>query len=71
MCDNQGMSIIEIENAIKQLPPEKVNELMDWFTAYHAELWDKQIAEDLENGRFDSLLGEIDAEIEAGLAKPL
>ena len=65
------MSVIEIENAIKQLPPEKVNELMEWFAAYHAELWDKKIAEDLEGGRFDSLLEEIDAEIGAGLAKPI
>ena len=60
------MSITEIENAIKQLPPEKVNELMDWFTAYHTELLDQQIAEDLEEGRFDSLLEEIDAEIGTG-----
>jgi hypothetical protein len=65
------MSIIEIENAIKQLPPEKVHELMDWFATYHAELWDRQIAEDVEQGRLDSLLEEIDAEIGDGLAKPL
>ena len=44
---------------------------MEWFAAYHAELWDKKIAEDLEGGRFDSLLEEIDAEIGAGLAKPI
>ena len=65
------MSIVEIENAIRQLPPEKVNELVEWLADYHAELWDKQIAEDLDAGRFDSLLDEIDAEIGAGLAKPL
>ena len=65
------MSIIEIENAIKELPPDKVNELMDWFAQYHAEMWEMQIAEDLEAGRFDSLLDEVDAEIGTGLAKPL
>ena len=66
-----GMSIIEIENAIKKLPPEKVNELMDWFAEYHSETWERQIAEDLEAGRLDSILDEVEAEIGAGLAKPL
>jgi hypothetical protein len=33
------MSIVEIENAIKDLPPEGVNELMEWFVAFHAEVW--------------------------------
>ena len=65
------MSIVEIENAIKNLPPEKVNELMDWFLKYHAEVWDEQIATDLEAGRFDSILSEIDSEIDSGAAKPL
>ncbi len=65
------MSIVEIENAIKNLPPEKVNELMDWFVSYHAEIWDKQIAGDLGNGRLDSILSEVDAEIDSGVGRPL
>ena len=65
------MSILEIENAIRQLPPEKVNELLGWLAEYHADIWDKEIAEDLEAGRLDTLLDEVDTEIGAGLAKPL
>ena len=68
---NPLMSIVEIENAIKELPPEKVNELMEWFAGYHAEIWDKQIADDLNGGRFDALLDEIDLEVDSGTAKPL
>lgn len=64
-------SIVEIENEIKRLPADKVDELLDWLGKYQAELWEKRIADDLDSGRFDSLLGEIDAEIEVGLAKPL
>ena len=36
-----------------------------------AQLWDKQIEEDLETGRLDALLAEVDDEYEAGLAQPL
>jgi len=60
-----SMSIVEIENAIKELPPEKVNELMDRFVKYHSEIWDKEIAEDLRAGRLDSVLAEVDSEIAA------
>lgn len=43
------MSIIEIEAAIVQLPADEVIELMSWLERYHAQLWDKQIADDLES----------------------
>lgn len=52
------MSIIEIEAAIAQLPTNEVSELMAWLERYHAELWDKQIADDLDAGRFDSIIAE-------------
>ncbi len=65
------MSIVEIENAIKNLPPEKVNELMEWFASYHAEIWDIRIAEDLEAGQFESILSEVESDIASGVAKPL
>jgi len=65
------MSITEIEAAIEKLPTDQVSELMLWLERYHADLWDKQIQNDLESGRLDSLLGEVDKEYEAGLAKPL
>ncbi len=65
------MSIGEIEAAIVQLPADQVSKLMSWLERYHAELWDKQIADDLESGRLDSLLAEVDEEYKAGLAKPL
>ena len=68
---NSLMSIVEIENAIKKLPPDKMKELMDWFVSYHTEIWDKQIAKDLDTGRFDSILEEVDSEIDSGTAEPL
>jgi hypothetical protein len=65
------MSIAEIEDAIKELPPDKVKELMEWFVSYHSEIWDKQIAEDLDGGRFNSILEEVDSEIDSGIGRPL
>ncbi len=36
---------------------------------YRQQVWDRQIEDDLEDGRLDALLDEVDAEYEAGLAK--
>ena len=65
------MSVKEIEIAITQLPSADLVELMAWLENYHAEMWDKQIEEDLEAGRLDALLAEVDREYEAGLGQPL
>jgi hypothetical protein len=65
------MDVKQIEVAILGLPAEDLTELMAWFREYCAQVWDKQIAEDLEAGRLDDLLSEVDKEYEAGLAQPL
>lgn len=65
------MSVTEIETAITRLPAEKVQELMVWFEDYYNRLWDRQIEADLESGKLDGILAEVDAEIGSGLAKPL
>ncbi len=65
------MSVTEIEAAITRLPADNVRELMVWFEDYYNQLWDKDIEADLKAGKLDDILAEVDAEIEAGLAKPL
>ena len=65
------MNIKEIEIAIAQLSAKELAELMAWLEEYHAQMWDKQIEEDLEAGRLDALLAEVDKEYEAGLSQPL
>lgn len=37
----------------------------------YAQRWDKQIEEDLEAGRLDALLADVDKEYAAGLGQPL
>jgi hypothetical protein len=65
------MSVEEIEKAITKLSPEELGELSSWFADYQAKVWDKQIEQDLDEGRLDSLLKEVDEEYEAGEATPL
>ena len=56
------MSVIEIETAIRQLPISAVAELAVWLDEYYVSLWDQEIEDDLNAGRFDALLAEIDEE---------
>lgn len=65
------MSITEIEAAIAQLPASEIHELMTWLADHHARLWDKQISDDLDAGRLDKVLDDVDREIDAGMATPL
>jgi hypothetical protein len=62
------VSIKEIEAAILQLPNRQLSELTEWLLDYRAKSWDNEIEKDLEDGRLDNYLDEIDAEYNAGLA---
>lgn len=52
------MSIKEIEAAITKLPVEEVGDLRLWLENYHNRLGDKQITEDIDDVRFDSIIDE-------------
>ena len=41
-----------------------------WLQEYHQQAWDKEIEDDLEAGRLDAMLAEVDKECEDGLARP-
>ena len=65
------MSIKELETAIMNLSVKELSELTAWLIEYRQQVWDRQIEDDLEDGRLDGLLDEVDTEYEAGLAKVL
>jgi len=65
------MSVTEIESAISRLPPSELAELMAWLQNRDGQVWDRQIEADLESGRLDALLAEVDREHQSGLAQPL
>ncbi len=53
------------------LSSKELASLTTWLIDYHEKMWDQQIEDDLDSGRFDKLLDEIDSEYAAGLAKSL
>ena len=65
------MSVKEIEVAIQQLTPQERSELVSLLVDQHHDDWDRQIEDDLEAGRLDSLFAEAEKEYKAGMAKPL
>ena len=82
ICAGFGVSLAEVltmdgsavpleRQAIMQLPAKDLDRLVDWLEDYCAQRWDQQIQKDLEAGRLDALLAEVDKKDEAGLSQPL
>ena len=65
------MGTHELETAIKKLSVKELASLTSWLIDYHEQIWDQQIENDLDSGKLDQLLDEIDSEYAAGLAKSL
>ncbi|HEY2964025.1 MAG TPA: hypothetical protein VGJ37_16515 [Pyrinomonadaceae bacterium] len=65
------MDVKEIETAISELPPAQVAELADWFDEFRAQLWDKEIEQDLKAGKLRSLLEETTQDLKSGRCEPL
>jgi hypothetical protein len=51
-------TVQEIEQAIRNLGPQDLAALRDWFAAFDAELWDRQLEQDVAAGRLDRLAEE-------------
>jgi len=45
----------EIEQAVSQLSAEELADFRAWFAEFDAEMWDRQLEEDVAAGRLDSL----------------
>ena len=55
-----SMTVAEIESAIEKLPPNEVSKLSEWFAEFEAQIWDKKIERDLQNGKLQSLIEEVE-----------
>ncbi len=65
--ENTTMSTVqEIEQANRNLGSQDLAALRDWFTAYGAELWDRQLEQDVAAGRLDWLAEETRRDLNAG-----
>jgi len=65
------MSVKEIQSAITQLPTGELAALLEWIEEYRAEAWERQIAQDVEAGRFEVLRQRVREQRQAGLCQPL
>jgi len=48
-------TVEEIEEAIAGLSEEQLKQFRAWFEQYDAQVWDKQIERDVEDGKLDEL----------------
>ncbi len=60
------LTLDQIESAILQLPSHEVQQLIEWLSDVDYQRWDKQLEEDINNGKLDDLAAEAIAEFEAG-----
>jgi hypothetical protein len=66
------MSKVEnIEQEVKALTPSELASFRRWFLEFDAEVWDRQIEEDVRKGRLDKLAEEALAAHRAGKSKEL
>jgi len=63
--------LTDIENAIRQLPPDQLTALREWFAKFDAEAWDEQLANDVASGRLDALKDEAVRDVREGRATDL
>jgi len=61
----------EIEAAIETLPPQDLKKLCRWMTEYEAEVWDRQIEEDVRAGKLDHLVDQAREQKRQGQCKLL
>jgi hypothetical protein len=59
-------TVQEIEQAIRNLAPQDFAALRDWFAAFDAELWDRQLEQDVAAGRLDRLAQEAVRDLSEG-----
>ncbi len=60
------LTVEQIENAIIELPPNEIGELLEWFLNLDYQRWDVQIEKDIERGKLDALAAEAIADFESG-----
>lgn len=65
------MSVEELEKAIASLPPEQFATLREWFEAFVADEWDRQIERDIKAGKLDKYAEEAIADFKAGRCRKL
>ncbi|HWX39598.1 MAG TPA: hypothetical protein VN345_00485 [Blastocatellia bacterium] len=51
-------TVLDIEDAVRQLSPEDLAAFREWFVEFDAALWDRQLEQDVAAGKLDRLAEE-------------
>ncbi len=65
------MTLKELKKSISQLPPEKLSEFRSWYEKFDSDYWDRQLAEDIKEGKLDSIANEAINEYKKGNFKEI
>ena len=60
------MTLEEIKQEVSQLSEDDFNKFLKWYEEFKADLWDKQIEEDILAGRLDAFAEEAMRDFEEG-----
>jgi hypothetical protein len=60
------LTVEQIENAILELGPNEIGELLEWFLNLDYQRWDVQLEKDIAKGKLDALAAEAMADFESG-----
>jgi hypothetical protein len=63
--------IEKLENAVRRLPASDFARFRDWFYAFDADAWDRQIADDVKAGRLDDVVAEGLRDLRTGRVRDL
>jgi hypothetical protein len=65
------VNVEEIESAVSGLSAAELARFSEWFEAFVADQWDRQIERDLAAGKLDAALKHADEHYDAGRCTPL
>lgn len=65
------MSVEDIESVVSLLPAEELARFSQWFEEFTADQWDRQIEQDMREGRLNVALQRTDEHRAAGRCTPL
>lgn len=69
--DNNANIVLHGTVVVNGRGKSRGNDGLTWLAEYYAAVWDRQVERDLDAGRVDALLAELDEEYDAELAQPL
>jgi hypothetical protein len=64
-------TVEEIEQAVQELPPDKLAKFREWFEAFDAALFDRKIERDAKSGKFDKMAENAGEDFKKGRTREL